>query len=167
LIALGRCGTVDLPLGEGTEMGSAAATFTLEDLAVGQSGAFEVVVTGADIDRFAVLSGDRSPLHLDSEFARRRGYPDRVAHGAYLAALASRLVGMSLPGENALLLQTQMSFAAPVVAGTRVRVTGTVEQLSDAVRSAVVAIRIVDADSLAPLARGRLTVGFTEDPADG
>ncbi len=147
-------------------MNSVAAALALEDLAIGQRCEFETVVGEADIDRFAALSGDASPLHIDAGFARRRGFDDRLVHGAYLVALASRLVGMSLPGRNALLLKMEMSFAAPVVPGTRVRVTGTVEQISEAVRSAVIGVRITDAGKLSPLARGKLTVGFIEERCD-
>lgn len=147
-------------------MDSAAAALAFEDLAIGQRGEFETTVGEADIDRFAALSGDASPLHTDPDFARRRGFDDRLAHGAYLVALASRLVGMSLPGRNALLLKVEMSFAAPVVPGTRVRVAGLVEQLSEAVRSAVIGVRITDATRLSPLARGKLTVRFTEERRD-
>lgn len=143
-----------------------AAALALEDLAIGQRREFETAVGEADIDRFAVLSGDSSPLHIDAGFARRHGFDDRLAHGAYLVALVSRLVGMSLPGRNALLLKVEMSFAAPVVPGTRIRVTGTVEQISEAVRSAVIGVRITDAGKLSPLARGKLTVGFIEERGD-
>ena len=90
-------------------MAYAAEAFDLEDLAVGQHAEFETVIADGDIDRFATLSGDKSPLHVDKVFARTRGYADRVAHGAYLVALASRLVGMYLPGRNALLLAAQVS----------------------------------------------------------
>ncbi|MGE5270206.1 MAG: MaoC/PaaZ C-terminal domain-containing protein [Thiohalocapsa sp.] len=145
-------------------MHSAAEDFALADLAIGQSAQFEVTVEAADIDRFAALSGDFSPLHIDADFARRRGFPGPVAHGAYLSALASRLVGMYLPGRDALLLQLRMSFAAPVVAGSRVKVRGTIVQISEAVRSAVVELRIVEAETLTPLARGKLTVGLIADP---
>ena len=148
-------------------MRSAAAEFALEDLTVGQSCTFEAAVTAADVDRFAAVSGDLSPIHLDPDFARRRGFSDRLAHGAYLTALASRLVGMSLPGRNALLLKVQMSFAAPAVPGMRLMVTGSVEQLSAAVRSAVLDVRITDADRLTAVAHGKLTVGFTEEASDG
>ncbi|MGH7114640.1 MAG: MaoC/PaaZ C-terminal domain-containing protein [Stellaceae bacterium] len=148
-------------------MNSAAAALALEDLAIGQRREFETAVGGADIDRFAALSGDASPMHIDPDFARRRGFDDRLVHGAYLVALASRLVGMSLPGRNALLLKVQMSFAAPVVPGTLVRVTGIVEQISQAVRSAVIEIRIAEVKSLAALARGKVTVGFFEERRDG
>jgi 3-hydroxybutyryl-CoA dehydratase len=142
-------------------MAYAAEAFDLEDLAVGQHAEFETVVADDDIDRFAALSGDKSPLHVDKGFARNRGYADRVAHGAYLVALASRLVGMYLPGRNALLLSVQVSFVAPALPGARVRVRGEIEQLSDSVRSVVLKLTIHDVANETLLARGRLTVGFT------
>lgn len=143
-------------------MRPSAAAFVLEDLQIGQTAAFDAVITGTDIDAFAELSGDASPLHIDAAFARDRGYADRVAHGAHLIALASRLAGMYLPGRNALLLAVNASFAAPVLPGTRVTVSGVVDQVSDSVRSVVLKLRVVDTDSRATLARGRLTVGFTD-----
>ncbi len=142
-------------------MAYAAEAFDLEDLAVGQHAEFETVIADDDIDRFAALSGDQSPLHVDKAFARSRGYADRVAHGAYLVALASRLIGMYLPGRNALLLATQTSFVAPALPGARVRVRGEIEQLSDSVRSVVLRLTIHDVAAETLLARGRLTVGFT------
>jgi len=144
-------------------MAYAAEAFDLEDLTVGQHAEFETVIADGDIDRFATLSGDESPLHVDKAFARNRGYADRVAHGAYLVALASRLVGMYMPGRNALLLAVQVSFVAPALSGVRVRVRGEVEQLSDSVRSVVLKLTIHDIANEALLARGRLTVGFTTD----
>lgn len=142
-------------------MTAAAEAFVLEDLTVGQHAEFETVIDEHDIDRFAALSGDSSPLHVDKAFARTRGYDDRVAHGAYLIALASRLVGMYLPGQNALLLSVQMSFAAPALPGTRVKVRGEIEQMSDSVRSIVLRLTVTEASAGTALARGRLIVGFT------
>jgi 3-hydroxybutyryl-CoA dehydratase len=145
-------------------MTPAVANYLLGDLTIGQRAEFHAVITDNDIEAFANLSGDRSPLHIDGAFARDRGFGDRVVHGAHLIALASRLVGMYLPGRNALLQAVNASFAAPVLPGTRVTVSGVVEQVSDSVRSAGLKLRIVNSDTGATLARGRLTVGFT-DPA--
>ena len=141
----------------------AAATFAFDDLIVGQRAQFDAVITGEDVDAFAALSGDASPLHVDTTFARERGFADRVVHGAHLVALASRLVGMYLPGRNALLLAVSTSFAKPVLPGTSVTVSGVIEQLSATVRSAVLKLRVIDTETGTTLARGRLTVGFTDN----
>jgi 3-hydroxybutyryl-CoA dehydratase len=143
------------------------AQFVLGDLTVGQRAAFDTVITGGDIDAFAQLSGDFNPLHTDAAFAHERGFDDRVVHGAHLVALASRLAGIYLPGRNALVLAINASFTAPVLPDTRITVSGIVDQLSDSVRSAVLKLRVVNADSGATLARGRMTVGFTDGGQGG
>jgi 3-hydroxybutyryl-CoA dehydratase len=148
-------------------MSAGPARFRFEDLRVGQQAGFETRVTEADIDGFAGVSGDVSPLHLDDGFARSRGFAGRVAHGAYLTALVSRLVGVHLPGENCLLQSVAMQFRRPVAAGARLAVTGTVDQMSEAVRSAVIKVAVRDLSSGETAATGKATVGFTEPPAGG
>src|SRR3546814_7392913 len=81
-------------------MVSPVSRFAFDDLQLGQQAAFEATVSEADLDRFAEVSGDASPLHMDAGFARARGFAGRVTHGAYLTALVSRLVGVHLPGES-------------------------------------------------------------------
>jgi 3-hydroxybutyryl-CoA dehydratase len=139
----------------------AIATTTLDDLTVGQEFSFEVHIAEADIDAFAALSGDRSPLHMDAAFARSRGYAGRVVHGAYLVGLASRMLGMHLPGENCLLQTVQMKFAAPTYSGMLVRVGGIVDQVSIAARAAVVKLSVADAMTGNVLATGKANVGLT------
>lgn len=148
-------------------MAAEVSHFAFEDLRVGQAAAFEVAVTAADIDGFAALSGDVSPLHVDDGFARSRGFDGRVVHGAYLTALVSRLVGVHLPGENALLQSVAMQFRRPVPVGTRLSVTGTVDQLSEAVRAVVLKVTVRDLASGETVATGKATVGFTGPAADG
>lgn len=148
-------------------MSAGPARFGFEDLRVGQQAGFETQVTEADIDAFAGVSGDVSPLHLDDGFARSRGFAGRVVHGAYLTALVSRLVGVHLPGENCLLQSVSMQFRRPVAAGARLAVTGTVDQMSEAVRSAVIKVAIQELSSGETAATGKATVGFTEPAAGG
>ena len=95
------------------------------------------------------------------------GFGGRVVHGAYLTALVSRLVGVHLPGENALLQSVAMRFRRPVVAGARLSVTGVVDQLSEAVRTAVVKVTLRDLASGEIAAAGKAMVGFTGSVADG
>jgi len=146
-------------------MVSLVSRFSFEDLRIGQEAAFEAAVTEADIDRFAAASGDISPLHVDAGFARSRGFAGRVAHGAYLTALASRLVGVHLPGENCLLQSLAMQFRRPVLAGSRVEVRGVVGQLSAAVQTAVIKLTVCDALTGEVAATGKATVVLTAPAA--
>lgn len=75
---------------------------------------FRVEVTQADAEAFARLSGDWNPLHTDAEHAARTVFRQPVLHGAFSAALISRLAGMYLPGRDCLLHYMRLRFVAPI-----------------------------------------------------
>lgn len=133
------------------------------DLSLGQTAAFEQHVSVQDLDRFIELSGDSNPLHADHEFARARGFAGRVVHGAYIAALVSRLVGVQLPGENCIVHSINLQFKAPLVVGRRVQVQAVIDQLSDAVQAAILKITVTDMDAMQVVATGKLSLGFTTE----
>lgn len=129
----------------------------------GQSFSFDATLSEEMIDTFSSLTGDVSPLHMNRDFARRRGFQDRVVHGAFLGGLVSRLVGVHLPGRDCLLHSMTMKYLAPVYADEIVRVTGTVEQVSIAGKAMIVQISIINIISQSIVAKGKVTVGFTDD----
>ena len=119
---------------------TAGADWTLEQLEAGIEAGFEHTVSEAEIDTFASLSGDRNPLHCDAAYARASGFRDRVAHGALLGALVSRLIGMELPGRRSLLLGQRLDFVAPTYPGDTLRVRGWVDSVHQEQRT--VALRL-------------------------
>jgi 3-hydroxybutyryl-CoA dehydratase len=139
-----------------------ASALQFQDIVPGYRAEITCLMDLDAVDAFAAVTGDRSPLHIDAGFATSRGFTGRVAHGALLVGYVSRLVGMVLPGRNALLLGVNMSFVAPVIVGTRVTVAGTVDQVSEAVRSLVLRIEAKD-EAGTVVARGKATVGFTAE----
>lgn len=136
---------------------------SLAGLSVGTAASFEADVSAELVDAFARLSGDTNPLHVDEGFARERGFTGRLAHGALLGALVSRLIGMHLPGRDALLQSLSLSFRAPVPAGTHVRVTGEVDQVSESARAAVLRVTVTDTADGRVMASGKAQVGFTRE----
>ena len=140
-------------------MDTTASQFDFDQVTEGMERRVECRVDDEKIDSFACLSGDCSPIHMDSDFAKMRGFKGRVAHGLLLGAVVSRLVGMLLPGENALLQQVQLTFHSPVYGGDQVSVIGIVARKSEAVRSIQVSIR-VECKGIV-VASGKVQVGFT------
>lgn len=106
------------------------AHMTFKDLSVGTIRELAWVVALSEIDAFAAVSGDINPLHVDVEFARRAGFPDRVAHGFLLGAKISAFVGTVMPGRDCLLLETQLAWPAPIFSGDSVRIRGEIVELS-------------------------------------
>ena len=116
--------------------------FTFADFRMGQRGTLSWSVTDAEIDRFADLSGDHNPLHVEQSFARSKGFPDRVAHGMLLASKISAFAGMVLPGRNCLLLEFNISWPAPIYAGDEVTIEGEVVQVAESLEALKIAFRV-------------------------
>ncbi len=89
---------------------------------------FEFNVSIADEERvkFAELSGDWNPLHTNEQYAQETDYKSCILHGAYSAALLSRMAWMVYPGETCLLHGMQLKFNKPVLTPITVRVVGEV-----------------------------------------
>lgn len=94
-------------------------------LSVGQRAASSKTISHADIEAFAVLTGDRNPLHLDEDFARRHRFGRPIAHGMLVASVISAALGTVLPGPGAIYLSQTLKFLKPVYPGDTV--TATVE----------------------------------------
>ena len=68
---------------------------------------------GADVGRrYAIVSGDRNPIHTSTLAAKAFGFPRRIAHGMYTAARALADVGPAARGEA---FFWEVEFARPVL----------------------------------------------------
>ena len=106
-----------------------------ERFPVGRLAQRSLTVTGAMIERFAEVSGDTSRLHVDRAFALSRGFRGRVAHGALLVSLVSRLIGTELPGDDGVLQEVRLSFRRACCEGDEIVITSTVAEVHDALET--------------------------------
>jgi len=86
---------------------------------------------------FLACFDDRSPIHVDADYARARGFNDTVMHGAILGGFLSHFVGMVFPGANSLLLSMELRFIHPSYLGDSFLLRATVAQKLDARRVVV------------------------------
>jgi len=81
-------------------------------------------VSQVDLDqtpRYAEISGDRNPIHLDDDFARSVGLPGRINHGLCTMAMASKvIVDGCLGGDPARLSRLRLRFSKPVLPGQKI-----------------------------------------------
>ncbi len=88
-------------------------------------------ITEDDIQKFAEVSGDFNPLHMDEEFASKTVFGQRIAHGALTASYISGILGNNLPGPGAIFVGLSMRFKRPVLIGDTVTVRATVAEKQD------------------------------------
>ena len=63
-------------------------------VAVGETAEVSKTLTAADVDRFAEISGDYDPIHVDEAHARTTRFGRRIAHGILSMALLSTVSAM-------------------------------------------------------------------------
>ena len=95
-------------------------SYCFEDLQLGMEATFAKTVTEGDIVCFAEVTGDKNPVHLDSAYASRTMFKERIAHGMLTAGYISAVFGMELPGPGAIYVSQTLNFKAPVRIGDRV-----------------------------------------------
>ena len=86
----------------------------IEDFTVGMESTTEKTVTIEEIKRFAEVSGDFNPVHLDEEFAKKTIFKGRIAHGFLTASFISTIIATELPGPGSIYLKQSLKFLAPV-----------------------------------------------------
>jgi acyl dehydratase len=99
------------------------------NLKTGQTWSMERVFTQRQFDRFAILSGDDNPIHVDPEFSARTKFGQTVAHGMFLYANLVRALGEIAPG--AIQREQELMFPAPTYTGEIVRLDLAVTEVSD------------------------------------
>lgn len=81
-------------------------------------------ITAEDIKKFAELSGDTNPLHLDQKFINNETtFENFLVHGAHLNSLVSSLIGTVLPGPGTVVVRQELHFPSPCYAGETVEIT--------------------------------------------
>jgi len=88
--------------------------------AVGTTFSRALVVDDHLVRAFADLSGDHNPIHLDAAIAATSRFGQRIAHGAILSALISRILGMDMPGIGTVYLSQTCNYRLPVYIGDTV-----------------------------------------------
>jgi len=68
---------------------------------------------------FAKLSGDFNPIHMDSNFAKSKGFDSPIIYGLLLSSQMSRLIGQELPDKNTVLTGIQIDFMKPSYPGEK------------------------------------------------
>jgi len=91
--------------------------YTFDEIKIGLSKKFQVIITESMVNDFAKISGDFSPIHMDEEYAKSTTFKKRVVHGMLLASFLSRIDGMYLPGKHALYFSQNIEFRKPCFIG--------------------------------------------------
>jgi len=90
---------------------------TIDQLNIGEKASLTKQITESDVLRFAEVTGDRNPIHLDPEYASKTRFKERIAHGMLTASLISAVISTRLLGPGNIYVSQSLEFKAPVKLG--------------------------------------------------
>ncbi len=86
---------------------------------VGSIASVSRLITDETVRKFAELSGDTQPLHLNEGYASNTRFGQRIAHGALIVGMVSAVLGVEMADERStiIFLGLSVNFVAPVHIG--------------------------------------------------
>jgi 3-hydroxybutyryl-CoA dehydratase len=96
------------------------------EIRIGDKFSTERLVTDELVRKFAEVSGDHNPIHLDEEAAKKTRFGRRIAHGMLSGAFISAVLGYEFSERRIVYLSQTLKFTAPVFIGDTVTATATV-----------------------------------------
>jgi 3-hydroxybutyryl-CoA dehydratase len=105
------------------------AARTYDEFRVGDHAEVTRTFTQDDVARFAELSLDRHPTHLDEAYARTTRFGERVVHGMLTASLLSAANALLLGIPGAISVEQTLRFLRPVRVGDTITARSEVVEL--------------------------------------
>jgi 3-hydroxybutyryl-CoA dehydratase len=100
-----------------------------EEFRVGDRATFSKTFAADDVTRFAELTGDHYPVHVDEAYARTSRFGGRVVHGMLTASLLSTTNGLLLQRPGGISVEQTLRFLRPVLIGDTITATSEVVEI--------------------------------------
>jgi acyl dehydratase len=111
-----------------------------------------------EVNRFAEVTGDKNPVHLDADYAAKTMFKRPIMHGMLSASLFSKVFGTLFPGEGTIYLKQSLSFLKPMYVDTDYEAVFTVKEVMGDKNRAVVETLIKDKNTGLVCTSGEATV---------
>jgi acyl dehydratase len=82
-----------------------------------------------EVTRFAEVTGDKNPVHLDADYAAKTMFKRPIMHGMLSASLFSKVFGTLFPGEGTIYLKQSLAFLKPMYVDTAYEAVFTVKEV--------------------------------------
>ena len=138
-------------------------THHYEDISVGVKHQREYVISPEVYGGFLAAFDDRSPIHVDENYAQACGFTGKVMHGTLLNGFLSHFVGMHFPGRLSLLLSSDLRFSQPSYLGDVIQLEAVVSQKLDAHHVVILTVTFNNLTQNCLAARGRIQVMVRDD----
>lgn len=103
--------------------------YSIKEIYIGMTKSVSKTISESDVYTYAGLIGDINPIHVNEEYAKTTRFRKRIVHGMLTASFFSTIVGMLIPGANAIYLGQTCKFLLPVYINDTITATGIVTKI--------------------------------------
>ncbi|WP_097026950.1 MaoC family dehydratase [Clostridium peptidivorans] len=118
--------------------------YSINEIYIGMKKSVTKTISEADVYTYAGLIGDINPVHVNAEYAKTTRFGERIVHGMLTASFFSTIVGMLIPGADAIYLGQTCKFLLPVKFGDTITATGEVISMRPEKKIAVMRTTVVN-----------------------
>ncbi len=97
-----------------------------------------------EVNRFAEVTGDKNPVHLDADYAAKTMFKRPIMHGMLSASLFSKVFGTLFPGEGTIYLKQSLNFLKPMYVDVAYEAVFTVKEVIKEKNRGIVETQIRD-----------------------
>lgn len=114
--------------------------------------------TQDDVVKFAEVTGDNNPIHLDAGYASQTPFSQPIMHGFLAGSIFSKVFGTMFPGEGSIYMKQTMEFRRPMFVDKEYEAVFTVTEVNREKHRAIVSTSIVNKDDGKETLRGEAMV---------
>jgi acyl dehydratase len=114
--------------------------------------------TQDEVVRFAELTGDNNPIHLDAEYAATTSFKRPIIHGMLGATIFTKVLGTQFPGFGSIYLKQTLEFLRPMFVETEYKAVFTIKTINKEKHIAEISTEIIDATTKKAVTRGIATM---------
>jgi len=100
---------------------------------VGQSWNHEWTISNKVYQKFLNLSNDFNPMHTNSNYAKSKGYKDKIVHGNILSCFISFFIGELLPIKNLVIIGQNIKYENAMYIDDSIKLKSVVSKISESV----------------------------------
>lgn len=96
------------------------------------------------VNRFAEVTGDNNPLHLDEKYAATTMFKRPIMHGFLGGSVFSKIFGTLFPGEGTIYMNQTMAFMRPMFVDTEYEAVMKITEINREKNRAKVQTQVID-----------------------
>jgi len=136
--------------------------YKFSDICIGLEQSFNKKITSDMMNKFLEISDDINPLHLDTEYARKAGFPERIVYGLLSSSFYSTLVGVYLPGKYCILQGIDIHFLKPIFINDDLTIAGKVNYINEAYKQIEIKAFMLNQKKI-KVSRATIKVGIKDE----